>query len=118
MRLAVAGRGLVDGVVDELPHEVEQAVVAGAADVHAGALADGVEALEDLDGVGVVARLGGLCRRGGMRWPWVLRVTTAPRRWRGPSAVVGVGADEVALGGPQREGHGVRIGLEALPSAV
>jgi hypothetical protein len=53
--VAVAGRGFVDGVVDELPHEVEQAGVAGAADVHAGALADGVEALEGLDGVGVVA---------------------------------------------------------------
>ena len=43
----VAGRGLVDGVVDELPDQVVEPVGAGAADVHARALADGIEALED-----------------------------------------------------------------------
>jgi hypothetical protein len=54
----VAAGGLVDGVVDELPQQVRQAVGAGAADVHAGALADRLEALEHLDVRGVVA--GGL----------------------------------------------------------
>ena len=48
MRVAVAGHGLVDGVVDDLPDEVVEAARAGGADVHAGALADGLEALEDL----------------------------------------------------------------------
>ena len=53
------GGGLVDRVVDQLPHQVVQAFHAGAADVHAGALANRVEAFEDLDrvfvvGVGVV----------------------------------------------------------------
>jgi hypothetical protein len=44
-----AGHGLVDGVVHDLVHHVVQGVEAGAADVHAGALADGLEALEHLD---------------------------------------------------------------------
>ena len=44
--LAVAGERLVDGVVDDLEHHVVQAgAVIGVADVHAGALADGLEAL-------------------------------------------------------------------------
>ena len=46
---AVAGHGLVDGVVDDLPDEVVQAGRTGGADVHAGPLADRIEALEDLD---------------------------------------------------------------------
>ena len=53
--VAVAGQGLVDGVVDDLVDEVVQAAHAGRADVHAGALADGLEALEDGDVLGVVA---------------------------------------------------------------
>ena len=57
---AVAGHRLVDGVVDDLPDQVVQALQAGGADVHARALADRVEALEDLDVLGVVGR-----RRGG-----------------------------------------------------
>ena len=81
--VGVAGRGLVDGVVDELPHEVEQAGVAGAADVHAGALADGVEAFEGLDGVGVVARLGGLAPLREDAVAMDAPVTSAPCRWRG-----------------------------------
>ena len=43
---AEAGEGLVDGVVDDLVDEVVQAHDAGRADVHAGALADGLEALQ------------------------------------------------------------------------
>ena len=46
----MAGERLVDGVVDDLVHHVVQArAVVGVADIHAGALAHRVEALEDLD---------------------------------------------------------------------
>src|SRR5690606_20293901 len=45
---------LVDGVVDDLPQQVVQPGGAGATDVHAGALADGLEALEDGDVTGGV----------------------------------------------------------------
>ena len=60
--LAVAGHGLVDGVVDDLVDEVVEAALVGGADVHAGAAAHGLEALEDLDlfgGVGGVRRAPG-----------------------------------------------------------
>ena len=50
----IAGHRLVDRVVDDLPDEVMQAARVGRADVHARALADRLEALEDLDAVGVV----------------------------------------------------------------
>ncbi len=64
----VAVRGLVHGVVDDLPHEMVQAALARPADVHAGPLADGVEALEDLDvGSGVAGDLGHRARRVGGR---------------------------------------------------
>ncbi len=46
--VAVAGHGLVDRVVDDLPDEVVQAGRTGAADVHAGPLPDRFEAFEDL----------------------------------------------------------------------
>jgi len=64
---AAAGERLVDGVVDDLPHEMVQAARSGRADVHAGAAADGLEPLEDGDGPGVVVaarRLGGRGRGG------------------------------------------------------
>ena len=51
---AVAGHRLVDRVVDDLPDEVVQSGQPGRADVHAGPLADGVQALQDLDGRRVV----------------------------------------------------------------
>jgi hypothetical protein len=54
-RVAVTRQGLVDGVVDDLVHEVVQAALAGRADVHAGALANGLQPLEDGDVLGVVA---------------------------------------------------------------
>src|SRR5215813_6357821 len=54
--VAVAGERLVDRVVDRLVDEVMQAVGARVADVHRGALADRLEAFEDLDVArGVVA---------------------------------------------------------------
>jgi hypothetical protein len=44
---------LVDGVVDDLPHEVvEPGAVVHVADVHAGALADRLEPLERGDAAG------------------------------------------------------------------
>src|SRR6185369_6548592 len=45
---------LVDGIVDDLPEQVVVAVTIGAADVHGGALANRLEALEDLDALGAV----------------------------------------------------------------
>ena len=45
--VAVAFQGLVDRVVDDLPEAVHEAAVVGGADVHAGALAHGLEPLED-----------------------------------------------------------------------
>ena len=63
-----AGHGLVDGVVDDLPHEVVQAARTGGADVHPGALADRIEALEHLDVLGGVALV-----PGGFRGGWRLR---------------------------------------------
>ena len=56
----VAGHGLVDGVVDDLPDAVVEAAHAGAPDVHPRPLADGIEPLQDLHAVGPV---GPLCLR-------------------------------------------------------
>ena len=59
---AEAGHGLVDGVVHDLPYEVVQTAGGRRADVHARALADGLEALEDLDLSAIVfGILGSLC---------------------------------------------------------
>jgi len=52
--VAVTGEGLVDGVVDDLVHEVVQASLTGGADVHAGPLAYGFKAFENGDRAGVV----------------------------------------------------------------
>ena len=66
---AVAGERLVDGVVDDLVDQVMQPAHTGRADVHAGALAHGFEALEDGDVLGVVAgprrsgRVGVVCQK-------------------------------------------------------
>src|SRR5450759_1999713 len=56
----VSGHGLVDRVVDDLPNEMVQAADIGRADEHARASANGIEALEDLDALGVVVAGGGL----------------------------------------------------------
>ena len=60
----MAGDGLVHGVVDHLGEEVVHRLLVGAADVHAGAAADGLQALQHLDVgggivVGSVRRLAG-----------------------------------------------------------
>ena len=46
---AITSHGFVDGVVDNFPDQVMQASKTGGADVHAGALADGIEALKNLN---------------------------------------------------------------------
>jgi hypothetical protein len=63
--VALTGQGLVDGVVHDLVDEVVKAAGPGGSDVHAGALADGLEALEHGDVLGSVggAGLGGLLRQ-------------------------------------------------------
>ena len=53
--VGLAGERLVDSVVDNLVDQVVEAAGAGRADVHARALADGLEALEDGDVLRVVA---------------------------------------------------------------
>jgi hypothetical protein len=53
---AVAGQGLVDGVVDDLVHEVVQAPQPGRPDVHPGSLADRLKPFEDGDRFGGVTR--------------------------------------------------------------
>ena len=50
----VAGHGLVHGVVDHLGEEMVQCLLVGAADVHAGAAADGLQAFEDFDEIGAI----------------------------------------------------------------
>ncbi len=53
--IAEAGQRLVDRVVDDLvDHVVQARPVVGVADVHPGAFANRVEALEDLDALFVV----------------------------------------------------------------
>ena len=57
--VAVARQRLVDRIVGNLEHHmVEARAVIGVADVHAGALAHCVEALENLDALGVVSVVG------------------------------------------------------------
>ena len=47
--LAVSGQRLVDGVVHDLVHQMVQIGGAGGADIHTGALANGLQALENLN---------------------------------------------------------------------
>ena len=65
--IAMAGQGLVDGVVDHLVDQVVQALDGNVADVHGRALAHGFQALEDLDvGGGVFTGGAGRGHRGGV----------------------------------------------------
>ena len=52
---AVAGHGLVDGIVDDLPHQVVETGGAGRADVHPGPFPDRVQPLQNGDVLGAVA---------------------------------------------------------------
>jgi hypothetical protein len=52
--VGMARHGLVHRVVEDLGHQMVQRAFVGAADVHAGALADRLQPLEHLDGGGVI----------------------------------------------------------------
>ena len=53
--VGVAGQRLVDRVVDDLvDHVVQARAVVGVADIHARPLADGIQPLQNLDGIGAV----------------------------------------------------------------
>ena len=53
--VGMAGQGLVHGIVHHfIDHVVQARAVIGVADIHAGALAHGVQALQHLDAVGVI----------------------------------------------------------------
>ena len=59
MRVGLAGHRLVHGVVQHLGEEVMHRLLVGAADIHAGAPAHGLQPLQHLDvggGIGVLAR--------------------------------------------------------------
>ena len=63
--LGEAGQRLVDGVVHDLvDHVVQARAVVGVADIHAGALAHRIEALQDLDGFRAVIGAFGGCLTG------------------------------------------------------
>ena len=72
--VTVTSQGFVDRVVDHLEdHMVQAGAIVGVTDVHAWALADRFEALQDLDlaavvGIGHGGRSGGGGDRGGRRW--------------------------------------------------
>jgi hypothetical protein len=58
--VGVARHRLVHRVVEHLGHQVVQRALVGAADIHAGAFADGLQPLQHLDGGGIVdGRFGG-----------------------------------------------------------
>ena len=85
--VAVAGQRLVDGVVDDLPDQVVQAALAGGADVHAGPLADRLQALEHGDRLGAVLLLLLRCHpRSLSRTGRTARGTPGRRRTRGHRA--------------------------------
>ena len=66
---AVSRQGFVNGIVDHLEDHMMQArPIVGVADVHAGALADGVKALEYLDRTAVVFVWIGNVRHGATDW--------------------------------------------------
>src|SRR3954452_22818864 len=89
----MTGHRLIDRVVDDLVDEVMEASNAGGADVHAGPLADRLEAFEDLDVLGVVVRGLGAA---GLRWclGWCLRYggQTSSDRGRAELRTVSLGA--------------------------
>ena len=85
--VAVAGQRLVDRVVHHLVDEVVQAALAGGPDVHAGPLADRLEALEDRDRFRVVVLLPAPGRRCAAMSSFIWLVGPTPRQ--GPSGCRG-----------------------------
>jgi hypothetical protein len=57
----VAGKSLIDGVVNDFVDKVVQAALAGGPDVHSGTLSNGLQAFENLDIFGPV--IVGVCLR-------------------------------------------------------
>ena len=56
-KVRMTGQGLVDAVIHGLvDHVVQTGPVIGVTDIHAGALADSIQALENFDGIGAVLR--------------------------------------------------------------
>ena len=99
---AEAGHGLVDRVVDDLVDAVVVAALEGVADVHGGALADGLHALEDLDLAGAVVLVLGDVGGGG-EGGVVIRVRQAER-----STAIRAGSTAIRAlgGGPGRRDWG------------
>ena len=62
-RVGVAGDGLVHGIVEHLGHKMMHGPFIGAADIHAGALADGFQPFQHLD---VTGRVGSILGRGAL----------------------------------------------------
>jgi hypothetical protein len=52
---AISGESFIDRVIYNLINEVVEAALTGRADIHAGALADRIEPLEDGNRAGIVA---------------------------------------------------------------
>ena len=82
----VAGHRLVHRIVDDLGEEVVQGSFVGAADIHAGAAADGLEPLQDLDrGGGITAfarrsvEAGRGVARGSAAHSWLTRCCTTEK---------------------------------------
>jgi hypothetical protein len=57
-KIGMPGQRLIDGVVHHLvDHMVKAGTVVGVADIHARPLADGIQPLQNLDGIGTVLSL-------------------------------------------------------------
>ena len=80
--IAVAGQGLVDGVVDDLPDHVVQAAGSGRTDVHTGAQSNGLETLEDRNLLGAIRR--SLSRLGRLGLCHVVLLRVLPLNVRAP----------------------------------
>ena len=125
--VAETGEGFVDGVVDDLVHEMVKAWLTGRADVHGRALAHGLETFEHLDLVSTVFVDGGRLHRAGRlqtwRWrsnrfvgpvatlrrPWFNCLTRVERRQTAPGQDPAIGG-AVRSCGPSRIGQ-IRIGM-------
>ena len=99
---AVAGlrQGLVNGVVDHLVDQMMQGLDIGTADVHAGAAANGLQALKDLDVFCVVTAVGLLLSH------WIFFLPVNVLEQRGPRTRVQC-----------RQGQTVWVGMPALSRA-